>query len=137
MSALIFFFLVMCTAAANGEFEPKCSKFDFEERTLEKLVRLEHQMELHTARLEKMEKRLENRQEKMEHDKIKALEQLSKAREHLVKEFDEMAINLTEEQSRQVKKIEDLMDANSNTFARMSRDLRTLTNETITDIRGK
>ena len=40
--------------------EPKCSKFDFEEKVLEKMVRLEHSTEIMMKRSHKLHEKVEN-----------------------------------------------------------------------------
>ena len=57
-------------AAGTLEEEPRCSKYDFEEKVLQKMVRLEHKMELMTEKYDKLDKecpqsqqRLQDRQE--------------------------------------------------------------------------
>ena len=46
---LSFLYLLSFQTCRCGMFEePRCSKYDFEEKVLEKLVRLEHKMELMT-----------------------------------------------------------------------------------------
>lgn len=82
--------LSLLVSMAQCGFEPRCSRFDFEERTLEKLVRLEHKMELQTETLEKMKKELEERQDKLEEDKTRAIEELTRARDDLVNRIEEI-----------------------------------------------
>ena len=42
------------------ELEPKCSKFDFEEKVLEKMVRLEHSTETMMKRFHNLHEKVEN-----------------------------------------------------------------------------
>ena len=43
-----------------GNVEPRCSKYDFEEKVLEKVVRFEHKMELFTDSIEKIAAKVED-----------------------------------------------------------------------------
>ena len=63
------------------DVEPKCSKFDFEEKLLEKMVRLEHSTEI-------MMKRFHNLHEKVENN-LKTM----------VDEFDAMKLRIKEGQN--------------------------------------
>ncbi|CAC5419036.1 unnamed protein product [Mytilus coruscus] len=51
---------------SNSESLMSCSKFYFEEKVLEKLVRLEHKMDLNKEKLKKWEKTFSNKLEKMD-----------------------------------------------------------------------
>ena len=42
------------------DVEPKCSKFDFEEKVLEKMVRLEHSTEMIMKRFHNLHEKVEN-----------------------------------------------------------------------------
>ena len=48
--------------------EPRCSKFDFEEKVLEKVVRFEHKIELITETLKDFSNQMKDNFKKMEAD---------------------------------------------------------------------
>ena len=48
--------------------EPRCSKFDFEEKVLEKVVRFEHKIELITETLKEFSNQMKDNFNKMEAD---------------------------------------------------------------------
>ena len=84
VSALLRALLVIvgCTSVHCyvGDVEPRCSKFDFEEKVLEKMVRLEHSTEI-------MIKRFRNLHEKVEHS-LKTMKD----------EFDAIKLRVKEDQ---------------------------------------
>ena len=47
------------------DYEPKCSKFDFEEKLLEKMVRLEHSTEIMMKRFHNLHEMVENSLKRM------------------------------------------------------------------------
>ena len=54
--------------------EPQCSPYDFFERTLDKVIRVEHETELFKDKVDKMEDRIRDRLEQQLHDKLKDME---------------------------------------------------------------
>ena len=52
-TAALLFYLYLVQARAVHE-EPRCSKYEFEEKVLEKVIRFEHKMELLTDSVEKI-----------------------------------------------------------------------------------
>ena len=57
--------------------EPQCSPYDFFERTLDKVIRVEHETELFKDKVDKMEDKFRDRLEGLEqelHDKLKDME---------------------------------------------------------------
>ena len=71
-----------------GDVEPKCSKFDFEEKVLEKMVRLEHSTEI-------MMKRFHNLHEKVGNS-LKTMKE----------EFDVMKLRIRDDQDYFKQKLE-------------------------------
>ena len=55
----VLFLILLLTSGRNGE-EPRCSKYDFEEKMLEKMVRMEFQMERMKSEVEQCVKTVEN-----------------------------------------------------------------------------
>ena len=83
LSLVRVIFLIACCNRVYcyvGDAEPKCSKFDFEEKVLEKMVRLEHSTEI-------MMKRFHNLHEKVENS-LKTM----------TEEFDVMKLRIKEDQ---------------------------------------
>ena len=58
----VIFLIAVCTRVCCYvvEVEPKCSKFDFEEKVLEKMVRLEHSTEIMMERFTNLHEKVEN-----------------------------------------------------------------------------
>ena len=86
----VIFFIAVCTGVYCYvvDDEPKCSKFDFEEKVLEKMVRLEHSTEI-------MMKRFHNMHEKVENS-LKTMKD----------EFDVMKLRIKEDQDYFKQKLE-------------------------------
>ena len=59
---VLIFLIAGCTSVFGYklEKEPKCSKFDYEEKMLEKMVRIEHAMELMNEKLEHNQKSIKD-----------------------------------------------------------------------------
>ena len=88
--------------------EPSCSKFAFEEKVLEKLVRNEHKIEIFENKLEKWEERIE-----------KVLTKLEQSEQQMIKDTSALHTKLNNEQS----KIENAMTALGKQQERKSQDL--------------
>ena len=58
----VIFLIAVCTRVYCHvlDVEPKCSKFDFEEKVLEKMVRLEHSTEIMMERFNDLHEKVEN-----------------------------------------------------------------------------
>ena len=86
----VIFLIAVCTRidCYVGDDEPKCSKFDFEEKVLEKMVRLEHSTEI-------MMKGFNNLHGKVE-TSLKTM----------VDEFDAMKLRVKEDQDYFKKKLD-------------------------------
>ena len=58
----VIFLIAVCTTVYCyvGDVEPKCSKFDFEEKVLEKMVRMEHSTIIMMERFTNLHEKVEN-----------------------------------------------------------------------------
>ena len=56
-AALLFYLYLV--QARTGQVEPRCSKYEFEEKVLEKVIRFEHKMELFNESMEKISAKVE------------------------------------------------------------------------------
>ena len=77
-------FVLLLNKGQAGHVEPRCSKYDFEEKVLEKVLRFEHKMELFTDSIEKIATKVEDtldriqkEQETQKSDQTNAFEQLA------------------------------------------------------------
>ena len=82
-SSSLFYVFVLTNLFTKGlgrfGIEPKCSKFDFEEKLLEKLVRMEHSAELMGEKIDVLDKEflaVKNDMGKFEHDTNTELEKV-------------------------------------------------------------
>ena len=82
-SSSLFYVFVLTNLLSKGlgsfGIEPKCSKFDFEEKLLEKMVRIEHSAELMGDKIDVLDKEflaVKNDMGKFEHDTNTELERV-------------------------------------------------------------
>ena len=82
-SSSLFYVFVLTNLLSKGlgsfGIEPKCSKFDFEEKMLEKVVRMEHSAELMGDKIDVLDKKflaVKNDMGKFEHDANTELERV-------------------------------------------------------------
>ena len=54
------YIVVGCSSAYSIDVEPKCSKYDFEEKLLEKMIRLEHSTGIMMERFNDLSEKVEN-----------------------------------------------------------------------------
>ena len=106
---LVFIFMnvVQCR---HGE-EPSCSVFDYNERILAKLVRMEHEMELNQKRLETWEEKIERR-----------MSELDDAEKIRVKDANELCVKVNNDFSKKTEKIDQAMTSFQQQQGRISED---------------
>ena len=108
-------FLVLCIIAtctsvyghmAGVEREPKCSPFDYDKKTLENMVRMEHAMELMNAKVDNSLKALREELEEFDSMKLRLNEQLENNLKSFREEFDSMKLQLNEQSENNQKTVE-------------------------------
>lgn len=94
--------LMLCTA----DMEPKCSKFDFEEKLLEKMVRMEHENKLMMEDFMKISQQVKEDQRHVNEEVVK-----------MKTEFGEIQRQANEDSSKQKRLIEEYLRRSSYTFS--------------------
>jgi dsDNA-specific endonuclease/ATPase MutS2 len=96
------FILFLLTSGRNCE-EPRCSKYDFEEKVLEKMVRIEFQMEQMKSEVEQCVKRVES-------IKVEVSDQMTTNQQEFEKGFNvrmEEVSNFTAEAKAKLHELQD------------------------------
>ena len=113
-------FLVLCIIAtctsvychmAGVEREPKWSPFDYAKKTLEKLVRMEHAMELMNAKVDNNLKTLKKELEEFDSMKLQLNEQLENNQKSFREGFDSMKLQLNEQFENNQKSFREEFDS--------------------------
>ena len=141
---LVFIVCIFYTTITSGRSEPSCSKFDYEEKLLEKMIKLE-------IKVDQMEKGYTESKADIAEEKKKVQEE-TKAMKATIEQFVEdgaqklttMEDDVKKETERMVKDVNDASSATERTLQeneaklmRLSTDLRVFQNETIRDLTGK
>ena len=113
-------FLVLCIIAtctsvychmAGVEREPKWSPFDYAKKTLEKLVRMEHAMELMNEKVDNNLKTLKEELEEFDSMKLQLNEQLENNQKSFREGFDSMKLQLNEQFENKQKSFREEFDS--------------------------
>ena len=119
MSVSIYIFVVVTTFIVGGaqcrhDDEPSCSMFDYNERILAKLVRMEHEMELNQKRLEKWEEKLERRMAELDDAEKTRVDGANELRDKVLtdfaKETEKLDLAVTSFQQQQGRISEDFVN---------------------------
>ena len=92
---------------AGVEREPKCSPFDYDKKTLENMVRMEHAMELRNEKVDNSLNALrEELVEEFDSMKLRLNEQLENNQKSFREEFDSVKLQLNEQSENNQKTVE-------------------------------
>ena len=111
IKSTIFSLLVVGVVSRIHE-EPACSQYHFQERVLEKLVRLEHKMTLHTEKMTSLESEMKTEIAQFRVNEAKLLDS-----------FTHMKDDATNNMIEQNNKISEALTNFQNQVARMSKDV--------------
>ena len=91
---------------AGVEREPKCSPFDYDKKTLENMVRMEHAMELMNAKVDNSLKALREELEELDSMKLRLNDQLENNQKSFREEFDSVKLQLNGQLENNQKTVE-------------------------------
>ena len=93
-TAALLFYLYIVQARA-GHVEPRCSKYEFEEKVLEKVIRFEQKIELFTESMEKISAKVEEKTNSFSQQ----IENMRSELKETKTEFDVLKQNMEEQRS--------------------------------------
>ena len=92
-------FVLLHNKGRAGHVEPRCSKYDFEEKVLEKVLRFEHKMELFTDSIENIAAKVEENLERMHNEQEKLKSETNAEWLEIKSQFGSLKRNVEEQTS--------------------------------------